>query len=201
MCKKKKSDLILTRVVSILCVVLMITSSAFVAVYAAVPNNVFAESISVNNGDTISIPVKIKSNSGFMGFSFNVKYDTDVLTPISVKRGELLNGGMFNDSITKSTNGSFKIVYSNTANVVDDGELFVISFTVSGAVSKNSIINITYNPDDCFDENWRDVMFNCEDINVKMYDTEEQSPPLNSFISKIIALFNRIVEMIKKLLM
>ena len=150
-----------------LAVILLSLVLALSAVYntfaASVPNRVFADSISVESGELVTIPVKIENNGGFMGFSIIVTYDAEIFTPVSVSKGEIL-AGMFNDSIDTSTDNSFKVVFTGTGNVTGDGVIFNIVFDVSDEASGKYDISLSYSQQDTFNENWDNVVLNCEKI-------------------------------------
>ena len=150
-----------------LAVILLSLVLALSAVYntfaASVPNRVFADSISVESGELVTIPVKIENNGGFMGFSIIVTYDAEIFTPVSVSKGEIL-AGMFNDSIDTATDNSFKVVFTGTGNVTGDGVIFNIVFDVSDEASGKYDISLSYSQQDTFNENWDNVVLNCENI-------------------------------------
>ena len=150
-----------------LAVILLSLVLALSAVYntfaASVPNRVFADSISVESGERVTIPVKIENNGGFMGFSIIVTYDAEIFTPVSVSKGEIL-AGMFNDSIDTATDNSFKVVFTGTGNVTGDGVIFNIVFDVSDEASGKYDISLSYSQQDTFNEKWDNVVLNCEKI-------------------------------------
>ena len=150
-----------------LAVILLSLVLALSAVYntfaASVPNRVFADSISVESGERVTIPVKIENNGGFMGFSIIVTYDAEIFTPVSVSKGEIL-AGMFNDSIDTATDNSFKVVFTGTGNVTGDGVIFNIVFDVSDEASGKYDISLSYSQQDTFNEIWDNVVLNCEKI-------------------------------------
>ena len=150
-----------------LAVILLSLVLALSAVYntfaASVPNRVYADSISVESGELVTIPVKIENNGGFMGFSIIVTYDAEIFTPVSVSKGEIL-AGMFNDSIDTATDNSFKVVFTGTGNVTGDGVIFNIVFDVSDEASGKYDISLSYSQQDTFNEKWDNVVLNCEKI-------------------------------------
>ena len=150
-----------------LAVILLSLVLALSAVYntfaASVPNRVYADSISVESGERVTIPVKIENNGGFMGFSIIVAYDAEIFTPVSVSKGEIL-AGMFNDSIDTATDNSFKVVFTGTGNVTGDGVIFNIVFDVSDEASGKYDISMSYSQQDTFNEIWDNVVLNCEKI-------------------------------------
>lgn len=128
-------------------------------------NKVYADTVIVENGKQVTIPVMIENNEGFMGFALFVTYDKDVFTPVSVSKGSILSG-LFNDSISTSKTNSFKVVCSETGNVTSDGVLFNLKFDVADGVSGKYEIELSYSQQDTFNENWDSVILACDDIKV-----------------------------------
>lgn len=126
-------------------------------------NRIFADSMTIEASEQLTVAVKIENNEGFMGFAIVVTYDADVFTPVSVSKGSMLSG-MFDDSIETSTDNSFKVVFTGTENIIADGVLFNIIFDVADDVSGKYEIELSYSQQDTFNENWDNVMFNCEGI-------------------------------------
>lgn len=130
-----------------------------------VTNRIYADTITAESGESVTIPIKIQNNKCFMGFAVIVTYDENVFTPVSVSKGSMLSG-MFNDSIATSTNNSFKVVYTGTGNITADGTMFNVVFDVAEGVSGKYEILLSYSQQDTFNENWDNVVFACEDIDV-----------------------------------
>lgn len=140
--------------------VLIILSAIFNAFALNVPNKVYADTVTVEAGEQVTIPVKIEKNDGFMGFAIIVTYDEDVFTPVSVSKGTMLTG-MFNDSISTSTDNSFKVVFTGTSDIVSDGVLFNAVFNVSDDASGRYDIELSYSQQDTFKEGWDNAVFKC----------------------------------------
>lgn len=168
----------------------LILASDVLMVFASNPDNrVYAENVTVEVGDQVTIPVKIENNKGFMGFAIIVTYDAGCLTPVSVSMGSMLTG-MFNDSIATSTDNSFKVVFTGTGNIVADGELFKITFNVSDEDCATYGVELSYLQADTFKEDWSDAVFNCESaeivvtVNGTTAPTTPQSAPSTESITK-----------------
>lgn len=154
--------------VAMLISILMIISSVFVMASATNSATISAEQTnSVNPGQTITIPVIISNNSGIMGFSISFEYDKNILTPVSVTQGTIISG-LFDDSIETSEAGSFDVVWSGTEDCKQNGILFNMTFAVNSNASGRTTIELSYSQADTFNENWQDVVLNCEDINLSI---------------------------------
>lgn len=150
---------------AILLSVFILVLGTFNVFASNVTNRVYADTVTVESGGQVTVPIKIENNDGFMGFSITVTYDSDVVIPVSVSKGSILNG-MFNDSIETSTDNSFKVIYTGTDDIVSDGELFCILFDVSKNASGVCDIELSYSQQDTFKEGWINAVFNCEDSKV-----------------------------------
>lgn len=155
-----------------LAVILLFVCACFVSA-ADTENRIFAEVIKPGQAEEINILIRIANNTGFMGFSIIVTYDADVFTPISATKGEMLNG-LLNDSIETATDNSFKVVFSGSENITGDGTLFILTLKADNAQEQTYTVHLSYNQTDTFNEQWKDVVFHCEDVTVDF--TKEQSP-------------------------
>lgn len=147
-------------------------------VSAAVPqNHVFAETVSAQAGEAITIPVKMENNSGFMGYAITVRYDPAVFMPVAVQCGTMLNG-LFNDSIAVADPGSFTVIYSGTSNCTQDGTLFTMTLDVLQSVYSGSYaVAMSFVQSDTFNESWQDVVLQCEPIAVQVSGTAPSTEP------------------------
>ena len=80
-------------------------------------NTLYGNMVETFEGEKISIPIMIKNNLGFMGFSVEVSYDEDVLKPTYTESGKILSTGMYNDNVEILKSSPIKIVYTNSENV------------------------------------------------------------------------------------
>lgn len=173
------------------------------SVCAATSVIVYGSDIICNNGDTISIPVKIKNNNGIMGFKISVLFPNDIFSIESVEHGEITKNGMFADSITQKTTDKFDVVWSNTSAVKKNGTIFIATFNISDcAITGDYPISLSYSQDDTFDEEWNDVSLITEDIIVHVNGIEPKIDQrtiarileiLREFITKIKMLFSSLL--------
>lgn len=166
-------------------------------------NRIYAEQVQAVAGEKIIIPIKIAGNSGFMGFAMTIHYDPEVFTPLSVEAGDLLSG-LFNDSIGTSQSGGFDVVFTNSADITEDGVLFTVVFQTASEVYGSKSLNITYSAEDTFNENWDPVELSTEPITVEFPDapSEPDSPVekeklsirISNWIAQCTPPFNRILK-------
>lgn len=135
---------------------------------------ILSESVVADCGDTISVPVKITNNPGMMGFSVIIDYDETVMTPISVKTGDILEGGTLNDSIGGSLSaGKVKVTYYADYDINSDGTLFTVDFEIKENVSGKYNIGVSYIQDDTFNEDFEDVVLSCKGSTITIRDPSE----------------------------
>ena len=140
----------------VLCI--MVAMCASVVTAAETTPAFVAENQSVEVGDTIVIPVLIQNNTGVMGMGLDIAYDAKVFEKPAITRGSVLAGGTFNDSITEETNGTFKVLWSDTSETTENGTLFSISLDVKSSASIGDyMVTISNRTGDTFDEEYNDV--------------------------------------------
>ncbi|MCR4593927.1 MAG: leucine-rich repeat protein [Clostridiales bacterium] len=109
-------------------------------------------------GESIDVSIMIDNNPGVMGFSLTLKYDPDTLTLSDVSQTELITS-MFDYS---DDNGTLKIVWANTGDITENGELFKLTFLCVNADKPSSELSLSYDIKDTFDSHWNDVVFDCK---------------------------------------
>lgn len=153
--------------------VLPLTVTGFAS--ESVINRVYADMVDAVAGEEISIPIKISGNTGFMGFMIFVSADRSIFKPVTVQKGDMLNGA-FENSIGVSSGDTFRVIYSGTENITEDGTLFTIKLAVDKSAVGEKDISLSYSTGDTFDENYRDVVFNCESIKVNIVESSGDKP-------------------------
>lgn len=76
-------------------------------------------------GGQVTVPVRIKNNSGIAGFALAISYDESALNLSGISAGELLDEGMFE---FQSDNGV--AIWANIENKSEDGVLLYLTFDV-----------------------------------------------------------------------
>ena len=118
-------------------------------------------------GNEVKIPVRIKDNQGVAGLGLKVTYDSNVMTPLKVDKGEVLSGLsnlQFGDTISTSTkDGVLECVAFNDSNFSGNGELFILIFQISDSVSAGSY-ELALGLSEHYDESLEDVPVVCENI-------------------------------------
>ena len=152
-----KGAMLLKKLICLIIPVLLFLN--FTTAFAATETEIYSDIVYAAQGETVTIPIKIRNNTGIMGFRLTFTYPDELESP-QVLRGALLNEGLLNNSITEATNDSFDVVWSNTQNVTNDGTVLLLNFKVAPD-SESGIykIDISYNQADTFNEAMQDVVF------------------------------------------
>lgn len=196
------------KVLSCLIVFILFSISIFSVSAATVTNYIYGNPKFDADKHEIIVPIEIKNNTGFMGFSILVSYDGKCLAPVSVSKGDILSG-IFDDSVGTSANDSIKIVYSGTEDCKGDGVLFTLVFDIKEDCSQNTKLVLSYSEPDTFNEKWQDVKFNCEDVTLKLSHSDsdpeinpDPDPVVNelSLSEKMIDWLNSLPSILKYLL-
>ncbi len=113
-------------------------------------------------GDTFTVDVSIKNNSGIIGLRTYVGYDSDVLELVSATAGE-----DFSDTSFGPTNKNpFSILWDDSlasSNNTTNGVVATLTFKVKeGVEACETEITLTYDPEDVYDFNWDNVEFGIE---------------------------------------
>lgn len=186
------------------CMLVCLVSISMTCNASEANNRIYADKVTAVAGEEITIPIKIAGNSGFMGFAMTIHYDPEVFTPLSVEASELLTG-LFNDSIATSQSGSFDVVFTNSADITEDGTLFTVVLQTASEVYGSKSLSITYSAEDTFNENWDPVELSTEPVIVEFpAETpvepepthENLSEKIRKWIAGLRAPFNKIFKVL-----
>lgn len=151
--------------------VMLVSVCSFVVAYADDSYIVKADDIYAKQGETVTVPLKLSNNKGLMGFKISIKYPANQLVLTDVSSGSLTANGLFNTTITDyySVKGKFDVVWSDNAEVKDDGTLFIMTYKVKESSDDGEYnISVTYNQEDTFNEKFEDVKLSCGPIKVNI---------------------------------
>ena len=112
------------------------------------------------NVDYVDVPVKIKNNPGINFASLNIKYDSNVLEPITVSNGEVFP---FVLGSIEEESSIVKLLFSSEDNLTGNGNLAVIRFKVLSEQFDNTQVGIYYLPNGIKNVNDEAVSFNLND--------------------------------------
>lgn len=189
--KTMKGDEFLKRIFILIVSFAIFVASVFGVRIAYADDNyiVKADDIIVNQGETITVPLKLTGNNGLMGFRLSVKYPDNQLILTDVSSGSITAEGLFNTTITDyySVKGGFDVVWSQNTEIKEDGTLFIMTYKVKEtAMDGEYNISVTYSSEDTFDEKFEDVKFNCSPIKVYIGDVTVPDTQQKETTTKVI---------------
>lgn len=178
---KKIMSFLLTVLILLSC-----TVSAFGAPSVTVAADAAPVLLSQNSETTI--PVRIENNLGIMGFKITVVYPVDKIKVTSVSKGDVTKLGNFNTNFGIN-DGKFDVLWNNTEEVADNGILFFITAKSVSETAENAEIQLTYSQPDTFNEEFNDVVLDCQNIAVRFsasdLNTGSETTVVNSESSQI----------------
>ena len=142
-----------------------------IVAFAAQTPTVSSDDIVLTQSETL-IPVKIKNNSGLMGYRITVKYDKTKIDVCSVTKGDVSGKGNFVTNFSTDSD-TFDVLWNNTDNVAKNGNLFVLSAKAKNGASGKTEIKLSFSQPDTFDVKYTDVTLKCENINVEFEKSEK----------------------------
>ena len=125
----------------------LLSMLAFGSVALASDTMVVCDTVTAKPGDTVTVNVNLKDNTGITGMVLTPNFDGSVLALTNVKKGSLSFAVSYAKNITFDTDGE---------NEYGDGSIAVLTFVVSDSVPAGSY-PVTMIVRECTDENWDDV--------------------------------------------
>ncbi len=153
-----------------------------IVAFAAQTPTVSSDDIVLTQSETL-IPVKIKNNSGLMGYRITVKYDKTKIDVCSVTKGDVSGKGNFVTNFSTDSD-TFDVLWNNTDNVAKNGNLFVLSAKAKNGASGKTEIKLSFSQPDTFDVTYTDVPLNCKNINVTLKKDEQITDSSSSAATK-----------------
>ena len=145
------------KVLSVLLAVVMLAVCSVISYDAADKPRFQAEIVRGNAGEIVDVKLNIQNNPGITALSIDVSYSSDDLELISVN-----NAALFQDAISTGNVSSDPLRISwyaaDSENKDDNGTLAILRFRVR----ENAIcsrINISYNPENVFDNTLQNQPF------------------------------------------
>lgn len=134
---------------------------------SALPAEIYsAENLTAENNEVFTVPVYISNNSGIMGYRLEFQYDSDKLEVQSVANAAAFTGTM-SDSIGNEP-GTFSVLWNTTEDNYVNGVLFTVNFKAITNISCDTLVSLTYSQPDTFNEQYKDVTLNCNNINIAL---------------------------------
>ena len=110
------------------------------------------------------IPVKIKNNTGLMGFKLNLTYDNNALEIRDVSDSSLTeNGSLFFNNKA----GNLSVIWNSSEEFDSDGTIFTVSVKFKQAIKTD--ISLVCSKDDTFDGSYDSPETECKTLNVGVH--------------------------------
>lgn len=114
------------------------------------------------------VPVYIRNNQGLMGFKIDLNYDTQNVKIQSVSKGLVTAKGNFSSNVTlEQNNEAVSVLWNATRNITGDGSIMYLGVKVLKPEVETVNIEINYSQPDTFNEQWKDVVLQCDSISFK----------------------------------
>ena len=145
------------KVLSVLLAVIMLAVCSVISYEAADEPRFQTEIVRGNIGEIVDVKLNIQNNPGITALSIDVAYSSDDLELISIN-----NAALFQDAISTGNVSANPLRISwyaaDSQNKVDNGTLAILRFRVrDNAIC--SRINISYNPENVFDNTLQNQPF------------------------------------------
>lgn len=132
------------------------------------PNTIYADEFFFTNAKEVTVPIKIKNNTGISGFEILFKYDESILAPTSAAPTAALSGGTFNDSIATAQDNSFSVIWAGSDNVTADGQIFLIKFQILSESATQTPLQVSFIQENTINEDIEEVALSCKTITINL---------------------------------
>ncbi len=113
-------------------------------------------------GENVTMPIVISENPGIAGFKLKINFDNTVLMPVSIEKGSALTIGTLTSNIQQSGDLSsleyVSALWSNTANVTNNGEILLVTFKIKDTTEDGTYpVTVTCEDGDVTNQNYEDI--------------------------------------------
>ncbi len=144
-----------------------------------------AGSVSAASGEYVDIPINITENSGVAVFNLRVEFDKEKLIPVSITKGDALEGVITSNIQQGGDMERFDYVtayWDNPSNVTGTGTAFTVRFKVKDGAEGEAPIRLTSKAGDICDQSFNDLEVKFTDGAVTIGGGEISLPyTVNSF--------------------
>ncbi len=119
------------KIIAVMCIAAIVATVSIVAVQAAAPAPVFTVNGAnqLRPGDEVTVNVSVNDNRGYCAGEFILGYDSDVLTPVSVKSGAAASEYFVSNKAYTDDEVYFAVIDEEL--MTDGGTLASVTFKVS----------------------------------------------------------------------
>ncbi|MDR0918222.1 MAG: hypothetical protein LBM93_03080 [Oscillospiraceae bacterium] len=179
----------------------------FISVFATETPTIMVGTAEGKPGDTISIPISISGNTGIIAFYCGIDYDNTQIKLTKVTNGSVLTGAAHSGTLTAKP---YRLCFDMSLglnNNTNNGIVATLEFEIlQTAVSGNSKIVITYNPEEIYDYNLNNVYFdivfgsvvidspNKETSRIENTSSDESSQNSESSVSTLVESTSEVIS-------
>lgn len=114
------------------------------------------------------VPIYIRNNQGIMGFRIDLNYDTQNVKIQSVTKGLVTAKGNFSSNVALEQNNEVvSVLWNTTQNATVNGSIMYLGVKVLKPEVETVNIEVNYSQPDTFNEQWKDVVLQCDSISFK----------------------------------
>lgn len=124
----------------------------------------------VKSGKTVETTISAVKNPGIAAFTLEVSYDTELLTPVKISTGELLEGGQLTSDLGSGEPGILRVTWYCGENASGDGEAFRILWKASSIMTGTAQVSLQYSTGDICNDEQETVAFTAESGIVRVLD-------------------------------
>lgn len=129
---------------------------------------IVADDVHLQKGTTeFTVPIMIQGNCGLMGIKCYLSYGNEVQL-VRAECGKAFQSGSLTTNI-QNESGSAILLWNHVDAIYENGTLFWLHFEVQSTFEqRETILALTINKEDTFDENWKSVDLNSIDVVIHM---------------------------------
>ncbi len=127
--------------------------------------HIIIDSQNVIIGNTITVKVSLKNNTGITSMRINVSYDGALLTLTNIEYNAAMGGQSILPENIETLNGNITLYWADGfANFTGDEVFATLTFFVSNSAvpGANTTLSVTYDAEDVYDVDEKNVTFFCD---------------------------------------
>ena len=154
----KKTRFSVKMLAGLMAMLMCVSCFAIIASAAPKAGTLTVDNTSAAPGELVEFAVKVSGNPGVASMDFEVDFDDDVLTPVSVKAGKAISGKTITSNID-TCKDTVTAVFAGAANTTANGEFLVFTFKVDKDAKVGSATYVSFYCVDAANQNYGTVKF------------------------------------------
>lgn len=123
--------------------------------------------------DEIKISAVLKNNTGVSGFKFKLNYDSSVLEPVAIEKGDIIEDSDIMSNIDSNNKEYVTAVWTNTTNINNDGVIFNVVFKIKDKEKETADFSLTFDDGNIINQSFEKISANNVDKKVYLTQTDE----------------------------